>query len=336
MRKFRNILFLFVFLSVFLLLLLPYLSPVRAGNLFFISLAAVPLFVVNGFLFLVMLPKRNRWSWFLGALLLVSLSYMLHYVSFPCPASQGRQGTQPIRLISWNAEGFHLSSDTLAKVACYINGRHPDLLCFQERPHTSLLAWDSIQSAFPDYPYKIINSREDEVLNLALFSRWPIRNIKEYYFPDSYNKILQADIKMTGCTIRLFNVHLQTTGVAQDTQSSVLFQTLRSNTIKRNLQAEQLIKAIQKSPFPVIVCGDFNDVPSSYAYRNMARFMQDCFQKAGCGWGGSYQPWKGFFRIDYTFCSKEFGVDSYRLIKNSWSDHKMQESEIHISSYMDN
>ena len=31
---------------------------------------------------------------------------------------------------------------------------------------TNLLAWDTIRAAFPDYPYCIINSREDEVLNL--------------------------------------------------------------------------------------------------------------------------------------------------------------------------
>ena len=233
-------------------------------------------------------------------------------------------------MVCWNTEGFRLNKDTLTKAAHSIRVLQPGIVCLQERPHTNLLAWDTIRAAFPDYPYCIINSREDEVLNLAVFSRWPIGNVQEYYFPNSYNKILQADIQMTGQTFRLFNVHLQTTGMNESYSMKDRFQAMRHHTVQRNRQADLLTKAIAESPYPVIVCGDFNDTPASYAYRKISRLLQDCFLQAGQTWSGSYQCWGGFLRIDYTFCSPAFQVNRYLLISNPWSDHKQQHCVLYL------
>ena len=189
-----------------------------------------------------------------------------------------------LKLVCWNAEGFRLNKDTLAKAIHSIRILQPGIVCLQERPHTNLLAWDTIRAAFPDYPYCIVNSREDEILNLAVFSRWPVGNVQEYYFPDSYNKMLQADIRMIGQTFRLFNVHLQTTGMNESSSMKDRLQTMRHHAIRRNRQADLLANAIAESPYPVIVCGDFNDTPASYVYRKISRSLQDCFLQAGRTW----------------------------------------------------
>ncbi len=60
---------------------------------------------------------------------------------------------------------------------------------------------------------------------------------------------------------------------------------MRHHTVQRNRQADLLTKAIAESPYPVIVCGDFNDTPASYAYRKISRSLQDCFLQAGAGHG---------------------------------------------------
>ena len=144
----------------------------------------------------------------LGSLPVLACQFPFHFLH-----KEKVLDSNQLKLVCWNTEGFRLNKDTLTKAAHSIRVLQPGIVCLQERPHTNLLAWDTIRAAFPDYPYCIINSREDEVLNLAVFSRWPIGNVQEYYFPNSYNKILQADIQMTGQTFRLFNVHLQTTGM---------------------------------------------------------------------------------------------------------------------------
>lgn len=238
----------------------------------------------------------------------------------------------PIRIVSWNVRDFQLKSETLLKASSVLLAEKPDILCFQERPHTNLLAWDTIKAAFPDYPYTAINSREDEVLNLAILSRWPVSGLKEFYFPESYNKIIQADIHIGKQTIRLFNVHLQTTGVTPGMERKSVIQIMQKHALKRNKQAQLLHEAIQSSPYPVLVCGDFNDVPSSFAYTQVSQGLRDCFKEAGYGWGNTYQSLGNLFRIDYMLCSKQSVVTDYNLISNSWSDHKIQCATIYYPS----
>lgn len=334
MHKFNHLLLGIVFLAVLLAILIPSFPPVWAGKLSFISLVAVPLFLINGLLFLGLLWTRSQWKWVSALLILGSLPSMACHIALPHPFSHAKKNVDPLRLISWNAEGFQLNVDTLKAAAYYINEQVPDICCLQERPHNNLLPWDSLQAAFPQHPYRVINSREDEVLNLALFSKWQIMQTKEYYFTDSYNKILQADIQVGTQSIRLFNVHLQTTGLHSGISPCEVLPTWQHNAIWRNQQVDQLIQAIQESPFPVIVCGDFNDVPSSYAYHRVARLMQDCFLQAGRGWAGSYQPGGGTVRIDYMFCSKSMTVSQYNLTSTPWSDHKIQKSEIYTNDHL--
>lgn len=315
-----------------LLIFLPFFTPERAGSFIFISLIALPLCIANGVAFALLLWKRNRWWIFFLLLLVGCLPILSNYVPHPRWAKTETIQANRVGIISWNVEGFRLNKDTLRNAANNVRHHQPDIVCLQERPHTNLVAWDTIRAAFPDYPYSVINTREDEVLNLALFSRWPIENVQEYYFPDSYNKMVQADILMEGDTIRLFNVHLQTTGLNDASPEHSRLQSVQDNAIRRNRQADLLMNAIAKSPYPVVVCGDFNDTPASYAYRKISRQLKDCFVQAGDAWSSSYQRWGGLLRIDYIFNSPEFQVENYRLISNPWSDHKQQYGVLYIDN----
>lgn len=277
-----------------LLIFLPCFTPEWAGNFILISLSAIPICIADGIISRFCSGGTTAGGCFTCFVIGESAgSSMSVPVSFP--AQRKVLDSNQLKLVCWNTEGFRLNKDTLTKAAHSIRVLQPGIVCLQERPHTNLLAWDTIRAAFPDYPYCIINSREDEVLNLAVFSRWPIGNVQEYYFPNSYNKILQADIQMTGQTFRLFNVHLQTTGMNESYSMKDRFQAMRHHTVQRNRQADLLTKAIAESPYPVIVCGDFNDTPASYAYRKISRLLQDCFLQAGQTWSGSYQCWGGFY-----------------------------------------
>lgn len=310
-----------------LLLVLPLLHPETAGRQAIVSLLAVPLLTVDLLIFIIALCKKNSWKWPYGVLLLLSLPCISG--CFALQFSLFREAKQPesLTILGWNAEGFKLSGDTLAKAAAFICGQKPAIICLQERPHTNLLAWDSVMAAFKAYPHSVKNSREDEVLNLAIFSKWPLGNVKEYYFPDSYNKIIRADIAIGGNRkVRLFNVHLQTTGINGETSVWDMPSVLCANAARRNAQADMLRREISRSPYPVIVSGDFNDTPTSYSYRTLRRTLQDCFLKAGCGLGGSYQPLGCLMRIDYTLCSDDFEVSDYTLFENNWSDHKIQKT----------
>lgn len=328
MKRFSYILAGFTVLWALLTAAMPWCSPVVAGYLAPLGLLAIPLAIFSTLVTIISVLCRSKSiSVLFGTACLISL--FLCGKSWAVSFETDESTSHSLRLVSWNAEGFQLNKDTLQASAAFIRNLHPDVICLQERPHDNLLHRDSISAVF-GYPYQVFNSREDEVLNLVVYSRFPLSNMKEYYFPDSYNKVLQIDMQYEGRTIRLFNMHLQTTGMTPAYQGNNLLHTYQLNAKERNRQAQLLAETIASSPYPVILCGDLNDTPISYTYRKLADKLDDCFLKAGNGWEGTYQPARNLFRIDYTFCSPVLQTLAYHLYSNCWSDHRIQYTIVNL------
>ncbi len=325
----------------FALALLPFLPASLAGWLISLSLVAIPLFIFNLIAFLLtFLPSRSRSrshyrsrsrSRCLPALsLLLLLPCLSNYINVNVrSASLRAEQSLSLTLISFNVDNFRLSSKILHAFADLAHDEDADIICLQERPHDNLLRWDSIKAAFPNYPYAICNSREDEVLNLAVISRYPLVGMTERYYPKSYNKQLFTDIIMGPDTIRLFNVHLQTTGLADNRARPIhAIRQLFDQAVLRNLQADDLVSDVQHSPYPVIVAGDFNDTRSGYAYRRLRSYLRDA--NPHLSFTGSYQRFHSLYKIDHILCNSTFAPTNYKLISNSWSDHKVQISRLSV------
>ena len=313
MRTFKYLLLLLLLSLTGILIILPYLPADIAGYFYPISLGALPLIGAD-FICLFVLRKKKGWRNAFLLLLIGSLVWLRHYI--PNPFNRVGEDTETLTLVSWNVGlfgGGYQDYGNLTPAAALIKQQDPDIICLQERPHTNVMHWDSIRTAFSDYPYYVKNTREDEVLNLVIFSRYPLENAEDHYFADTYNKFMQVDVQIGPHTFRLFNVHLQTTGIGED-------NNLIENAKKRNHQAQELQQCIESSPHPIIVCGDFNDTRSSYAYRTIAQHLTDAAEAAGL-----WQPLGTFFslfKIDHILSS--FTATSYRVIDNNISDHKLQ------------
>jgi endonuclease/exonuclease/phosphatase family metal-dependent hydrolase len=104
-------------------------------------------------------------------------------------------------------------------------------------------------------------------------------------------------------------------------ESKAIAYRLRNAYIKRAYQAEMLNKKIKESPFPVIVCGDFNDVPNSYSYFTVKGDLQDAFLKKGSGIGRTFRSISPTLRIDYILADKKFKVIQFSKLKVPYSDH---------------
>ena len=96
---------------------------------------------------------------------------------------------------------------------------------------------------------------------------------------------------------------------------------MRTAYRKRAEQARTVRAEIEKSPYPVILCGDFNDTPSSYTYHKVAQKLEDAFVEAGNGMGKTYAGIFPSFRIDYIFHDTIFSANQFRTIKADYSDH---------------
>ena len=74
---------------------------------------------------------------------------------------------------------------------------------------------------------------------------------------------------------------------------------------------------------PVIICGDFNDIPSSRIHTRMQETFNDSWELAGTGDGYTFSADKPRKRIDYIWVSKGSSVTPIRLWapQSDASDH---------------
>ena len=74
----------------------------------------------------------------------------------------------------------------------------------------------------------------------------------------------------------------------------------------RAAQADTIARIIRNTTTPsIIVCGDFNTSPFSYAHRIIANGLHDAFTQSGCGFGVSYNKNGFYFRIDHILISPD-------------------------------
>ena len=78
---------------------------------------------------------------------------------------------------------------------------------------------------------------------------------------------------------------------------------------------------IKKSPYPTIICGDFNDTPLSYTYQRLSEKKYDAFIKSGNGIGTTFIKIPSL-RIDYILYDKEFISSKFITHQNELSDHR--------------
>jgi endonuclease/exonuclease/phosphatase family metal-dependent hydrolase len=71
----------------------------------------------------------------------------------------------------------------------------------------------------------------------------------------------------------------------------------------------------------VIICGDLNDVPNSYAYTTIGRGLKNAFREKGFGIGNTFSAISPTLRIDNIFTDKRFDVKQFVRIKKKLSDH---------------
>ena len=238
-----------------------------------------------------------------------------------------------LTVATYNVDAFNHEHTgySCKEIASYMRNLQADILCFQEFGINDEFGVDSIAAVLSDWPYYYIpiSPEGKHLLQLAVFSRYPIKEENLIVYPDSKNCSLWCDIEINGRIIRLFNNHLQTTEVSQnkrklekglrtDDSQRVeraalgLIDGLHENFRKRAVQANTLKQLIAASPYPTIICGDFNSLPSSYVYHTVkGDKLQDGFQTSGHGYMYTFKFFKHLLRIDYILHSPELNSTDY-------------------------
>jgi endonuclease/exonuclease/phosphatase family metal-dependent hydrolase len=221
---------------------------------------------------------------------------------------------------------------SMPDVVDVVDSLRPDILCMQEFAPTAGYPVSSFDAALPVYHYRRIHSGN------AIYSKYPIAASGNIDFESTGNSILWADVAVHRDTIRIFCAHLQTTAIkASDERYIVdmdfvgdstrtsrmkgMLGRLTRNYIIRAAQADTLAARIASSPHAVMVCGDFNDTPASWAYRRISRGLDDSFREAGSGYGHTYRGFFDLLRIDYLLHSRSMECVEYAGPEFDISDH---------------
>ncbi len=267
--------------------------------------------------------------------LLLSFPQLMRAVSF-APNVPSKDGSDGLKVLSYNVKFFGFSDETCLKTLQYVNSIDADIVCLQEFGYYSWKKpdWAGIISAMSKYPYVHIssgsgNSNEKTIQkHVVTFSKFPIIKRTEIDLGSQYHKVLETDIVASKDTIRLFNCYLESNKLTSDEkqlygESSLpnIFNKLADAAILRSKQADKIVERIGEEPQKTIVCGDFNDVPTSRTYNILRGDMNDAFLSLRRGLGITFHEGIYNFRIDYIFASKDLELLNFSLDKQDYSDH---------------
>ena len=259
-----------------------------------------------------------------------------------------------VRIMSWNVEHFDILEhkthpERKQEMLDLIKKYSPDVACFQE-----MVGGDFDSTAINYVPriakelnykyyYYSYDKRDDfdskHHYGIITFSRFPI--IQKYtYSPTqtNYNSIFQSiDVEVNTDTFRIFNTHLQSLkfsdvnrkyiddpslrGEIDLEKSKNIISKFKTGFAKRKLQSERVKKSMNESPYKVIICGDFNDVPNSYAYNTIGKGLKNAYAEKGTGIGRTFASISPTLRIDNIFVDKKLMIEQFVRVKKKLSDH---------------
>ncbi len=312
-----------------------YVNPVN-HPLWAVSGLAFPLFMVLNASFLIvwlLLHRRYLLIPLLGFIVCLFPVRTYIPINFHQDTPEGA-----IKVVSFNVhlfEGWKFRYKQMNPTVKYLKTCDADIVCLQEAGLNEVRNEKLDQKMAVVYPYHERISYRGNAL--AIYSKWPILATERIKYTSAGNLSTASRVLVQGDTVLVVNNHLETYGLSYQDKDDVgeiligkgkvrdtTFLSKMENASRlRAPQADAVSAYIRRSGLKsVIVCGDFNDHPLSYAHHTIGRGLTDCYETAGCGPGFSYDRNRMYVRIDHIFCSKDWRCyDCYVDRKVQLSDH---------------
>jgi endonuclease/exonuclease/phosphatase family metal-dependent hydrolase len=309
---------------------------------------AFPLTAIFNLLFAGYWIYRKKW-FFILSLGFIVLFWNMHSHWFQFPTS--KTNTVGGKLMSYNVRIFDLyewlnkKGETKQQMLDLFTTENPEVICFQEymvNANDSTNLWSDTLKHHLGFTHQALSLIKPEGkaarYGLATFSKHPIKSIQPLALnPNSMPFAQVVDIKThKGNFLKVINVHLASIHFKDEDYRFIKNLKEQENLTRGGIQivnrllqafeirAQQvaLIKqAINNSPYPTVVVGDFNDSPVSYSYAQLSENMHDAFMVSGSGTGTTYTGDFPSFRIDYILHSNNIKSANFNIIKKELSDH---------------
>lgn len=344
----------FILNAVFGLLLLlslsaVYISPHTWWMPAIAGIAFLEILAANVIFFIFWLIFNRKYALISLSFLILGLIELPKHIQFNHPSTNENR---EINILTFNVRNFDLYSWTSNKktrnnILEVIKTNNAEIICLQEFFNTTdpnhdfktldtILEFENHYKSHVEYTSTVKNT---EHWGIATFTTFPIIGQGTVPFGDSSNNAcIFTDVSIGRKMYRIYNVHLASVRFKKEDydylkdmsdnnmepkikESKSLLIKLKNAFERRTSQVNLIAEHMQNSPYPIILCGDFNDTPTSYAYYNLSRGLIDTFKEKGSGLGSTYNGNLPFLRIDYVFTDPGFKVLKHDVIHNDISDH---------------
>ena len=324
-----------VVIATLLAYLAPVIDPELTWTISFFGLFYPVLLILNLGFVVFWIFKKTSYLW--PSLICIALGYsqLKGFIAFNSEIIE--QGGETITFMTYNISNASFGYDKKKKnrdekkeafIEFLKQYKETDIFCIQE---VGAYAYDILKKTFPSHHmyYKEKGA--------VILSKYPFIKKGEIDFGTITNSCLWADINLKFDTIRVYSYHLQSNRISADAEKLAnqteidqkkawydikgMLRKFRNHHLSRSRQAEKIEGHAKKSPYKNILAGDLNDPPQSYTYHVLSELGKDAFRERGYGIGTTYAGKIPLLRIDYIFVDKALKVNTFDIIKDSFSDH---------------
>ncbi len=258
-----------------------------------------------------------------------------------CPLNVTRDAPEgAVKVLSYNVFSFNhkgAPENQPNPILDYIMESGADIACLQE----AMLNDSIIKASEKTFPYRdsVKNVKSGDCL--VLMSRFPILSKERIKYESKGNLSVAFKVKIGRDTVTVINNHFETSGLSPadrkgfkemmkgNAEGDTMKIESRRLTVKlgeaaktRAPQVDAVAEYVRRCKGSIILCGDFNDSPISYAHRTLAKELTDCYVAAGNGPGISYHHNAIFVRIDNIMCSEDWRPYNCKVDRSiGFSDH---------------
>lgn len=309
------------------------------------GLAFWVIFIFNVVVFLLLLMQWSKWVWISVLALIVAIPGFNKSFSF----GKKVDAESSIRVMSYNVHNFdHVDDQTEREQFAYqvmnkVREQNPDILCCQEFfGFKSGVTRQKCIEQFAEgiaFPYVYYNRKSNYGGNV-IFSKYPLTKVSEdtgFGQENTYGVMVSVDAGDKG-HFYVANVHLLSYMITDneidilvssgehrdniDTIGKTVLHKLGYAFQKRSEELQRVLQGMPVVDAPVIVCGDFNEPPLSYNYRQMQKAgFTDTFTKVGRGIKPTYAGKLPLLRIDYIWANDKVTPLNFHRCRYKASDH---------------
>ncbi len=276
-------------------------------------------------------------------LIALGAGHFLNYIQL-FRTREAKEGT--FKVISYNVHAFNYfegkkGASSQKNVMNFVKSAKPDIICMQEfffagNPAEVARMVNTTTGIKFNSHIKLLGSGKNRFYGVATFTSYPIIKKGEVVHPNSSSLTIYTDVVIQKDTFRIYNNYLQsfrlkrmersffeelTSAEDKETEVRNLSARLKKGFISRSNQAKAVRDHIRNCPYPVIVAGDFNDTPVSYAYRKIRKDLNDSFVNSGYGAGFTYKGNYPPNRIDYILYDNALVNNNFEIVRVRFSDH---------------